>query len=149
MLEGFLDLQRATIVWKARGLSDADAAKRLLPSLTTVSGLLRHLADVERSWFREDMDGQQQVPVHYTDDDPDGDFRVSGQDSLEEIIVEYELACAESREVASRYALDDLSAAGEGRFSLRWIILHLIEETARHLGHVDILREQLDGVTGE
>ena len=61
-LEGFLDFQRASVVWKATGLSDADAARRLLPSLTTVSGLIRHLADVERSWFREDLDGQQNVP---------------------------------------------------------------------------------------
>lgn len=149
MLEAFLDHQRASVVWKAHGLSDADAAKRLLPSLTTVSGLVRHLADVERSWFREDMDGQEFVPVHYSDEDPDGEFRVTAEDSLEEIIADYELACAESREVASTYSLDDLSAAGDGRFSLRWIILHLIEETARHLGHIDILREQLDGVTGE
>ncbi|WP_066040012.1 DinB family protein [Herbiconiux solani] len=148
-LEGFLDFQRASVVWKATGLSDADAARRLLPSLTTVSGLIRHLADVERSWFREDLDGQQNVPFRYSDADPDGEFRVTEADSLAEVIADYEAACQESREVAARYDLDAPSAARDGRFSLRWIILHMTEETARHLGHLDILRELLDGATGE
>ena len=148
-LEGFLDFQRASVVWKATGLSDADAARQLLPSITTVSGLIRHLADVERSWMREDMAGEQGVPYRWSDADPDGEFRVTADDSLAEIIADYEAACAESRAVAARYTLDDVSVAQEGRFSLRWILLHLTEETARHLGHVDVLRELLDGATGE
>ncbi len=148
-IEGFLDLQRASIVWKARGLTDELAAKRLLPSITTVSGVIRHLADVERSWFREDMDGQSGVPARWTDDDPDGEWRVTAEDSLAEIIADYEAACAESREVASRYGLDDLCRGNDQRFTLRWIELHMIEETARHLGHLDVLRELLDGRTGE
>ncbi len=148
-IEGFLDLQRASIVWKARGLTDELAAKRLLPSITTVSGVIRHLADVERSWFREDMDGQSDVPARWTDDDPDGEWRVTAEDSLAEIIADYEAACLESREVASRYGLDDLCRGNDQRFTLRWIELHMIEETARHLGHLDVLRELLDGRTGE
>ncbi|MDF2443649.1 MAG: hypothetical protein JWR01_1852 [Subtercola sp.] len=148
-LEGFLDWQRATVVWKAGGLSDADAARQLLPSITTVSGLVRHLADVERSWFREVLAGEQNVPARWSAEDPDGEFRVTGADSLAEIIADYELACAESRAVAARFALDDLSAGREHRFSLRWILLHLVEETARHLGHIDVLRELLDGAVGE
>ncbi len=148
-LEGFLDFQRASIVWKASGLSDADAARRLLPSLTTVSGIIRHLADVERSWFREDMAGTTLVRTRWSEDDPDGEFRVTERDSLAAIIADYELACAESREVAAQFRLDDRSATGGGRFTLRWIILHLTEETARHLGHIDLLRELLDGAVGE
>ncbi|MBD8465855.1 DinB family protein [Plantibacter sp. CFBP 8798] len=148
-IEAFLDLQRASIVWKARGLTDDLAAKRLLPSITTVSGVMRHLADVERSWFREDMDGQSDVPARWTDDDPDGEWRVTADDSLAEIIADYVAACAESREVASRYQLDDVCLGNDQRFTLRWIELHMIEETARHLGHIDVLREQLDGRTGE
>jgi len=148
-IEGFLDFQRASIVWKATGLSDADAARRLLPSLTTVSGIIRHLADVERSWFREDMAGETLERTRWSEDDPDGEFRVTQSDSLAAIIADYELACAESREVAARFGLDDLSATGDGRFTLRWILLHLTEETARHLGHIDLLRELLDGAVGE
>jgi len=148
-IEGFLDLQRASVVWKARGLSDELAAKQLLPSITTVSGLIRHLADVERSWFRTDMDGQADVPARWTDDDPDGEWRVTAADRLDDIIADYEAACQESREVASRYDLDELCRENGQRFTLRWIELHMLEETARHLGHIDILREQLDGRTGE
>ena len=147
-LEAFLDLQRATVVYKATGLSDADAATRLLPSLTTVSGLVRHLADVERSWFRDDLAGEDDVPARWTDDDPDGEFRVSDRDSLSEILADYERACAESRAVALAFQLDD-NGIHNNDVSLRWILAHMIEETARHAGHIDILRELLDGATGE
>lgn len=147
-VEAFLEFQRESVALKARGLSDADATRHLVPSLTTVSGLIRHLADVERSWYREDLDGEPDVPTRYTEDDPDGEFRVSASDSLEGLLADYAAACAESRAVAARYALDDLCRE-HGRHSLRWVHLHMIEETARHLGHIDILREQTDGATGE
>ena len=147
-LEAFLDWQRSTVVLKARGLSDTDAATRLTPSLTTVSGLIRHLADVERSWFREDFAGEKNVPAFWTEEDPEAVFRVTAADSLEAIIADYEAACAESRAVCAPASLDDLCAGGDGQ-SLRWLYLHMIEETARHAGHIDILREQLDGMTGE
>jgi len=147
-LEAFLDEQREIIVRKASGLSDADAAKRLLPSLTTISGLVRHLAAVEREWFREDLDGEQNVPSRYTPEDPDGEFRVTAADSVAEIIADYKSACAESRRVAARFTLNDLCEDGDGH-SLRWIYLHMIEETARHAGHIDIVRELLDGVVGD
>jgi len=75
-------------------------------------------------------------------------FRVTAADSLEAIIADYESACDESRAVCATASLDDLCAGGDGQ-SLRWLYLHMIEETARHAGHIDILREQLDGFTGE
>ena len=149
ILAGFLDFLRATAVAKADGLSDADAARRLLPSLTTVSGLLRHLADVERTWFREQMDGQSGVPTRWSDEEPDGEFLVGLEDSLAGIIADYEAACAESREVFSRYGLDDFCASGTAGHNVRWVLTHMIEETGRHCGHLDIVRELLDGATGE
>ncbi|MDX6275937.1 MAG: hypothetical protein QOJ72_65 [Nocardioidaceae bacterium] len=148
-LEGFLDFLRATIIWKAEGLSDADAARQLLPSPMTISGLIRHLADVERDWFRGDMDGQPDVPQRSTPEDRDGAFRVTADHSLTDIIADYRAACDESRAVAARYQLDDRCARLDHRYSLRWILTHMIEETGRHAGHVDILRELLDGATGE
>ena len=148
-LNGFLDYLRGAVVVKATGLSDADGARRLLPSLTTVSGVVQHLADVERSWFRERLDGQADVPSLWSEEDPDGDFRVSADDSLADIIADYEAACAESREVAARYSLDDMCRAPDIRHNLRWVLTHMIEETGRHAGHVDILREMIDGVTGD
>jgi uncharacterized damage-inducible protein DinB len=147
-LESFLDVNRATVIYKATGLSDQDAAKQLLPSLTTVSGLIRHLADVERSWFRDDLAGEKDVPTRWSDEDRDGEFRVTADDSLADIIADYEKACAESRSVAAKFELDD-RGVNNNAVTLRWILAHMIEETARHCGHIDILREMLDGATGE
>lgn len=149
-LNGFLDYLRASVVHKAQGLSDADAARRVLPSLLTVSGLLRHLADVERWWFRAQLDGQAGIPTRWTGEDPDAEFRVTAEDSLAEIIADYQAACAESREAAARYGLDDMCKADSSAgHNLRWVLVHMVEETGRHCGHLDIIRELLDGVTGE
>lgn len=148
-IEGFLNFLRASVVHKGRGLSDAEGARRLVPSLTSVSGIIRHLADVERSWFREDMDNQPDVYYRWSEADPDGEFRVSETDSLAGIIADYETACSESREVAARYSLDENAVAKNGKHNLRWIMVHMVEETGRHCGHLDILREMLDGQTGE
>lgn len=147
-LMGFLQLNRETVVLKAQGLSDADAARRLVPSLTTVSGLIRHLADVERSWFVEAVEQRPYDRRFGGDDDPDGEFRVSASDSLAEIVDDYRASWAEADEVLLRHGLDEAPENPEYP-SLRWVLVHVIEETARHLGHVDILRELLDGVTGE
>jgi len=149
-LNGFLDYLRASVVYKAQGLSDADAARQVLPSLLTVSGLLRHLADVERWWFRAQLDGQTGIPTRWSSDDPDAEFRVTEQDSLAEIIADYQAACAESRDVAARYGVEDMCKAEHSAgHNLRWVLVHMVEETGRHCGHLDIIRELLDGVTGE
>ena len=148
-IAGFLTFQRETVIWKATGLSDADAARSLLSSPTTVSGLIQHLTDVERSWFRSDMEGEPDVPERRSADDRDGAFRVASDTSLAAVIADYQAACDESDAVISRHQLDDRCALHDQRYTLRWIMLHMIEETARHAGHIDILRELLDGVTGE
>ncbi|WP_216822912.1 DinB family protein [Aeromicrobium sp. A1-2] len=148
-LEAFLDVYRVTVVRKATGLTDADGARRLLPSLTTVSGLLRHLADNERSWFREIMAGEDDVPSLWSAEDPDAEFRVTQDDTVATLIADYETACAESRATIEAFNLEDRCVGLEQQYTLRWILLHMLEETARHAGHLDILRELLDGKTGE
>ena len=148
-LAGFLDYFRATVVMKAGGLSDAAGARRLLPSLTTVSGLVQHLTDVERFWFQDRIDGQQGIPSRWSPEDPDGGFRVSEEDSLTEIIADYKAACRQSRGVLGRFGMEDRCRGGDGRQSVRWVLVHMIEETGRHCGHLDILRELLDGTTGD
>lgn len=148
-LTGFLDYFRATVVLKATGLSDAQGAKRLLPSLTTVSGLVQHLTDVERFWFRGRIDGEQGIRTRWSEDDPDGEFRVSESDSLAGIIASYQEACGQSREVLQRHGLEDRCRGGDGKQNVRWVMVHMIEETGRHCGHLDILRELLDGSTGD
>ncbi len=148
LLDRFLDYQRATVVLKAEGLSDHDAARQLLPSATTVTGMLRHLADVERSWVTETFAGLPYDRRFGGDDDPDGEWRVTEADSLAEAIDDYQAACAESRRILAGRDLDEQCVAGPPA-QLRWVLLHLIEETARHAGQLDVLRELLDGVTGE
>lgn len=156
MLE-FLDYHRATIVQKVTGLTSAELNRTAVPtSALTPGGLLKHLAHVEDSWLTHRFAGRP-LPEPWAsapfDDDEDWDLHSATDDSPEELLALYATACDRSREVVGRASFDDASAAfdrgGTERFTLRWIVLHLIEETARHNGHVDLLREATDGGTGE
>ncbi|KAA2261786.1 DinB family protein [Solihabitans fulvus] len=153
MLEGFLDEYRAVIVAKVRGVSEQDAQRRLVPSMTTLAGLVKHLRWVEQSWFQRGIAQRPaaDVPVPpYTDDDPDGDFRVEPGETVEQLIADYERECARSRTAGAGRALTDLVPhPRHGDITVRWIYVHMIEETARHAGHADILRELIDGSTGD
>jgi uncharacterized damage-inducible protein DinB len=147
VLEAFLDLYRDIMVAKVAGLSTEAARRRLVPSSTTLAGLIKHLASVEREWFRGIL-GQrpaEQVGVRVTDDG----WGIDPDETIDDLVVDYQRACDESRAVAARFALDDsVPMPRLGQVSLRWIYVHLIEESARHAGHADILREQTDGATG-
>ncbi|WIX98941.1 DinB family protein [Amycolatopsis mongoliensis] len=146
VLETFLDLYRGIVVRKVAGLSAEAACRRLVPSPTTLAGLVRHLASVEREWFLGVLDGRPAAEAGVRDDDG---WTVDAVTDVDDLVADYERACAESRRVAARFALDDTVPMPRlGRVSLRWIYVHLIEETARHAGHADILREQSDGATG-
>jgi len=144
-LEAFLDSQRREVVEKLAGLSDQMIRRRLVVSMTTPGGLLTHLAAVERSWFQRRL---AQRPADQIDGYPigdDGSWAVEPDASLADLIAEYEAACAESRRVAAGFELHHAVLHPRlGQVSLRWIYLHMIEETARHAGHADILREQID-----
>ena len=147
-LEAFLDHQREEVAATVRDLSDDDARSRLVPSATTLAGLLKHLTRVEASWFQRRLDrvpADELPPLRWLADGPDGDFVVDPDDSVASLIAAYEAQCADSRATAARYHLDDVVPHPSlGEVSLRWIYVHMIEETARHAGHADILREQLD-----
>jgi hypothetical protein len=147
ILEAFLDLYRDIMVAKVAGLSTEAARRRLVPSSTTLAGLIKHLASVEREWFRGILDQRpaEEVGVRVTDDG----WGIDPDESIEGLVADYRRACDESRAVAARLALDDSAPMPRlGQVSLRWIYVHLIEETARHAGHADVLREQTDGATG-
>ena len=158
MLRQSLDFQRGTILLKVGGLTDAQLATPIPTSSLTLAGLLNHLAMVEDWWFRHVLLG---VPVSQRwrevdfDADPEYEFRTAVEETGATLVARYEEACAASREAAdSLPSLDSLSVGTSRRkeggfFSLRWITLHMIEETARHAGHADLLREAIDGVTGE
>lgn len=152
-LETFLDYLRDAVVRKARGVSEEDARRRLVPSVTTLGGLVKHLAWVEHTWFAERLaqTPKELLPTPpWTKDDPDADFRLEPGETVDGVIEMYLQRCAESREIAARYQLDDtFPGRNANQISLRWLYLHMIEETGRHAGHADILREQIDGATGD
>ncbi|HSG79446.1 MAG TPA: DinB family protein [Acidimicrobiia bacterium] len=149
LLERFLDFQRHSIVRKAQGLERDDATRSFVDSATTLLGIVKHLADVERWWFAAVFAGEQ-VGFRWTDEDPDADWRIEDDETVEGIVADYEAACIRSREIVAGRSPLDIAAHEEYRSTtLRWILVHMIEETARHAGHADILRELTDGVVGE
>ncbi len=151
LLEAHLDDNRATVVRKISGLPWDLATRRLGSSPTSVAGIVKHLIDVERWWFLCNLAGEEWQSTWSTDENPDGEFDLVEGESVESLIAEYELACAESRVIAARFALDDQCVRRHhsrgSRPSLRWLYIHMIEELARHNGHLDIYRELLDGTT--
>jgi uncharacterized damage-inducible protein DinB len=150
-LSGFLDFQRATLLWKLEGLDDEQLRRAMVPSGTSLLGLVKHLAYVERSWFQRVWAGQE-VSFPWTQEDPDADWRIEPDETTEGIVALYHGECDRSRQiVAAASALDEavVHPRWKEAVSRRWILTHMIEETARHVGHADILREQIDGVVGE
>jgi uncharacterized damage-inducible protein DinB len=152
-LEAFLDYYRAAMVAKVRGLSQEDASRRLVPSATTLAGLIKHLIRVEVSWFQHrlaQIPSEELPALRWIDDELDGDFKVASNETMESLIADYEAQCEQSRQTAARFQLDNVVPHPYiGKVSMRWIYVHMIEETARHAGHADILREQIDGTTGD
>jgi len=153
-LQNYLDWVRETLRWKCAGLTgDQLRARALAPSSMSLLGLVRHLADVERIWFLVRVDGRPDEPFWKTADNWDADFdEVDGADA-EAAFTRYDQAVVAAREVASGRPLEETHTFTDRRgdtstFDLRWLHFHLIQEYARHLGHADIVREQVDGVTG-
>lgn len=152
----FLEYHRATVLEKVAGLSHEQLNRPLLGSGTTIAGLLKHLAGVEEAWFSDRLAGRGEMEPFASapfDQDPDWEFHTAVDDDPADLVALYERACERSRDVLA--GLPDLDAltvkangAGE-HFSLRWVLVHMIEETARHNGHLDVLRELTDGSTGE
>jgi hypothetical protein len=159
-LLGYLDYQRDTLRQKTHGLGAEQLRAKLPPSTMTLGGMLKHLALVETWWFNEVMLGNPQIEPWASVDweaDEDWDWHSADADSPEQLRALFDSAAAASDEIIRTAladgGLDQLSVREsrrtEGAFSLRWIILHMIEEYARHNGHADLLRESIDGVTGE
>jgi len=148
VLEALLDENRESIVERVDGMSEKEARRSLVPSLTTPLGVLKHVACVERSWFQRRLAAlpESEWDGYAYGDDPS--WSLSEADTVASVIEEFQRAASRSREIASRYELDDtIEHDVMGTLSLRWVYLHMIEEIARHAGHADILREQIDGGT--
>ena len=149
-LEWFLEYHRRALSGKLRGLSEEDARRRLVPSLTTLLGLVSHAAAVERNWFQHYLGGKprEEITGNARGDDPSWD--VGADKTIGDVIAEFESACAASRQIAAAFALDQTVPHDQlGQVSLRFIYLNIFGEYARHAGHADILREQIDGATGD
>jgi uncharacterized damage-inducible protein DinB len=149
MLSGFLDWNRAVVANKVRGLSRENATRVMTPTGLSPLGVLAHLVAVEYGWFDEKFLGNPDRP----DLDAHGDFRVLDDDTVDALLAEYAAACDHARTVvAEASSLDQLSVRASphyGQVTLRWLLVHMIEETARHAGHLDIMREHIDGATGD
>ncbi|MFI6101594.1 DinB family protein [Lentzea sp. NPDC051213] len=145
-----LDYLRATIELKVEGLPDDDAARPVLPSkLTTAAGVVKHVRWTEHHWFEVMLAGRpSRAP--YTMEDPDADWRVEEGETLAGFLADYQAQCAVSRQVLAGLDLDaEVAFRGDRTVSARWVLAHVIEETARHAGHLDVVRELLDGSTGD
>lgn len=152
LLWSMLDYYRATVLEKCRGLDEADLARRSVPpSSLSLLGILRHSVQVERYWFERIFLGREIAAPYSTAGDPDGDFNDLGSEPASAVVARFLAQCATSREIAEGRSLDEVAALErEGEtVTLRYIAIHLIEEYGRHCGHADLLREAIDGATGD
>ena len=156
-LLGFLDYYRSELIGKSDGLSDEQARTTSVPpSDLTIMGLIRHMAEVERGWFRRTLAAEQVTPIWYGDShptgDPDGDLHATPTDTLSVSLdhLRSEIAIADVN--IAKFKLDDMASQKSRRGdlpNLRWIVVHMIEEYARHCGHADLIRECIDGAKSE
>lgn len=157
LLTGFLDWYRGVVVNKLDGIADADAAQQRTPTGLSVLGIVKHLTEVERDWFGVKFAGEP-------DPEPDADesdttfgdnshtFAVDASDTVEGVRRAYLDTTEQSRRITAAADLDALSVRStplRGHVTLRWLLVHMLEETARHAGHLDLMREQIDGRTGD
>ncbi len=148
MLESMLDFYRATVVNKVAGMTDAEAfTPTVPPSTLTPATVVKHLAGTERFWFSIDF-ADLDVSWPWLDDDLHGNFRLEPGDTLAGIVDDYVGECEASRRAIAGADLDDPARGEDMDFTLRFALIHMIEETARHCGHLDLLREATDGVVG-
>jgi Protein of unknown function (DUF664) len=143
-----LDRHRDAILWKLEGLGD-DLRRAMTPSGTNLLGLVKHLGAVEYGWFCDTF-GRPTEPLPFDEDDPDADLRVRPDETTENVLAFYGRARAAADEAIGELELEATGTAWFGdTVSMRWVLIHMIEETARHAGHVDIVRELIDGMVGD
>ncbi|WP_092532380.1 DinB family protein [Amycolatopsis arida] len=148
-LHASLDQYRDVVLWKLDGLDDERLRRPMTPSGTNLLGLVKHLAAVEYAWFCQTF-GYPTEPLPFDDEDENADLRVTPDESTADILAFYGRARAAADRVITEHDLDHLGTAWFGDpVSLRWVLIHMIEETARHAGHLDVVRELIDGATGD
>ncbi len=150
MLEGWLEFHRTTLLFKCEGLDDAQRKARPVPtSLLSLHGLVRHMAEVERNWFRRALLDDPTAPSLWSDSALDDSELVPLDEAdWDSDLAAWQAECRASRQSAAGHSLDDTGVRQGEPCSLRWIFNHMIEEYARHNGHADLLRELVDGSVG-
>ncbi len=155
-LTQFLDYYRTVLIRKAWGLDETQLCTRVAASSLTIAGLLKHMALVEDDWFQGDYLGRD-LPEPWAsapfDDDPDWDIHSAADDSLADLLAQFQTSCERSRRAIASATPDDICARSSQRtgepIDVRWVLVHMIEEYARHCGHADLIREAIDGRTGD
>ena len=153
MLLAFLDFHRATLAWKCENLSPEQLAARAVPTSTlSLLGIVRHMAEVERGWF-DKVAGTPRPAIYFTDAEPDLDFdgAVADADVVRRAFADWQAEIENARAVAGRTPLESTFVHPRDKITMthQWVLMHMLEEYARHNGHADLLREAIDGATGE
>lgn len=146
MTSAFLDFLRATLLWKVDGLSDEELRRPMVPSGVCLLGIVKHSASVERWWFRSVFAGED-APSGWSA--ADAGWRIEPDETTAAILALYRAECDRSRAIVAGAAWDDVARRPGRDQTLGWILTHMVEEVARHCGHADILRELIDGKTGQ
>ncbi len=143
-----LDRHRDVVLWKLDGLDEEQARRPMTPTGTSLLGLVKHLASVEYGWFCETFG--RPADTRFDADDPEADMRATPDETIADIVAYYRRARAAADEVIAELGLEDTGTSWTGEtVTMRWVLIHMVEETARHAGHLDILRELVDGATGD
>jgi uncharacterized damage-inducible protein DinB len=144
-----LDRHRDVVLWKLQGLDDEQLRRPMTPSGTSLLGLVKHLASVEYSWFCETF-GFESHAVPFYESDPDADLRPAPGETTQDIVDAYLRARTAADAAIEATPLETVGTSWWGEpVSMRWVLIHMVEEVARHAGHLDILRELIDGATGD
>lgn len=151
MLEAWLDFHRETLLWKCSGLTADQLRRRAVePSNLSLLGLVRHMTDVERSWFRRRVAGEEVADVYRSETDRDGALEHLEAADAENALATYQREVAAARTATRTRQLDEVfvDPRRDAPMQVRWVYVHMIEEYARHNGHADLLRERIDGAKG-
>ncbi|MEQ4723631.1 DinB family protein [Nonomuraea sp. B19D2] len=145
-LHASLDRHRDAVLWKVEGLDEEQARRPMTPSGTSLLGLVKHLAAVEYGWFCQTF-GREVEPLWFA---PEEDMEIRPEESAEQIVAFYRRARAAADRAINALDLETTGTSWAGEtVSMRWVLIHMIEDTARHAGHMDILRELIDGAVGD
>jgi len=148
-LRAALERHRDAVLWKLDGLADDDLRRQMTPSGTSLLGLVKHLAAVEYGWFCDTF-GREAEPMPFDEDDPDADLRIRPDETTGEVLAFYGRARAAADRAIDELEVEDTGTAWFGEtVTMRWVLIHMVEETARHAGHADIIRELIDGMAGD